>query len=87
MSQQTTKLSDAFLACLRANGGVFHGTEKFILEISTINSKTRILRIARDLEERGTIAIIPSRGGRGRKTIYKINRNSPGAPRRKRHAK
>jgi hypothetical protein len=83
----TTKLSEAFIARLRANGGVLHGTEKITLELSTINTKAWILCLARDLEKRGTITIIPSRGGRGRKTVYKINRNSPGAPRRKRHAK
>lgn len=84
---QTTKLSDAFIVRLRENGGVLRGTEEITLELSTINSKTWIRRLARHLEQQGKITIIPSRGGRGRKTVYKINRNSPGAPRRKRHAK
>lgn len=60
------------------------GTETLATELNMINSKSYVVRSARILQTEGEITIIPSRGGRGLKTIYKRNRNQPGQPRRTR---
>jgi len=66
---------------LEANGGELQGTEQIAL---TINARDKgwLVSILRRLEERGVLKIIRSTGGRGNKTIYKRNRNSPGQPRK-----
>ena len=75
---------DKIIQEIRANGGIILGTECLTLKCTTIGSKIWVKQQARILAERGEIVIIPSRGGRGRKTAYKLNRNSPGQARRKR---
>lgn len=74
---------DRILAAMDERGGVIIGTENFASLIGRVNSKPWLIRNARLLEQDGTIVIIPSRGGRGNKTIYRKNRNSPGSPRHK----
>lgn len=71
------------LAAMDRNGGIVIGTENFAGMLGTIGNKSYLRHNARMLEQDGEIVIIPSRGGRGNKTIYRKNRNSPGSPRRK----
>jgi hypothetical protein len=59
-----------------------HGTEEIAIRFSGVDSKSWILRMLRRLQDKGIITIIPSRGGRGHKTVYRRNRNSPGQPRK-----
>jgi hypothetical protein len=68
---------------LEDNGDEIQGTDALAMAISTLNCKSYVLRSARLAELRGEITIIPSSGGRGRKTIYKRNRNQPGLPRKR----
>lgn len=60
------------------------GTETLATQLNLLNSKSYVIRSARILQDAGEITIIPSRGGRGLKTVYKRNRNQPGLPRRTR---
>ena len=60
---------------LDLHGGEVQGTENLALELSTLNCKSYVIRAARFAEQIGEITIIPSAGGRGRKSIYK--RKSP----------
>ena len=62
---------------LDANGGTLEGTETFALRINA-RDKGWLVSILRRLEERGVLTIIRSNGGRGKKTVYKRNHNSPG---------
>ena len=61
--------------------GEIQGTEQIANEFNP-NSKSWIIALLRRLEARGVIHIIRSSGGRGHKTIYRRNRNSPGQPRK-----
>jgi hypothetical protein len=63
---------------------IIEGTETLATELNLLNNKGYVIRSARILQDAGEITIIPSRGGRGLKTVYKRNRNQPGLPRRKR---
>lgn len=56
-----------------------HGTEFLTLNMTTLNAKHCVLRQAHVLADEGHLVILQG-GGRGRKTTYKRNRNSPGAP-------
>lgn len=60
--------------------GELHGTEEIALTIKA--PKWWLIKIARRLMTSGEIEIIPSNGGRGHKTTYRRNRNSPGQPRK-----
>lgn len=57
------------------------GTEQIALSVNA-RYKNWMVTILRRLEARGEITIITSSGGRGNKTIYRRNRNSPGQPRK-----
>jgi Mn-dependent DtxR family transcriptional regulator len=61
--------------------GIAAGTEQLALTIN-VRRKSWLREILRRLASVGSITIIPSRGGRGNKTVYKRNRNSPGQPRK-----
>lgn len=61
-----------------------HGTEYLAYEVIGVSSKTWVRCQVRKLEAAGILTIIRSRGGWGRRTIYRRNRNSPGYPRRTR---
>lgn len=58
-----------------------HGTEQLALALNAKDKHWLIVN-ARTLSDQGEIEIIPSSGGRGRKTIYKRNRNSAGMARK-----
>ena len=58
-----------------------HGTEQLAIALNAHNKHWLILNL-RDLNAEGSITITPSAGGRGRKTIYKRNRNSAGMARK-----
>ena len=60
--------------------GKLEGTERIAIEINA--PKWWVLKIAQRLAAKGRIHIVATNGGRGHKTVYKRNRNSPGAPRR-----
>jgi hypothetical protein len=74
-------LKHLVMAVLEETGEI-DGTENFASLIGLLNNKTKFLQAARLVEREGKIIIIPSTGGRGRKTIYRRNRNSPGYRRR-----
>jgi len=57
-----------------------HGTEHLSYEICH-NSKPWVLAKVRQLRDQGHCQIIHG-NGRGHKTLYRRNRNSPGAPRK-----
>lgn len=78
---QVSELRDDLLKLLEQHK-VIDGTEKITIEISTSNCKTFVLKQLRALERSGHITIIPSRGGRGKRTVYKRNRNSTGQRRK-----
>lgn len=63
--------------------GEVAGTEQLATMLNMVNNKGWIIHSARLLEKKDLIHIITSRGGRSNKTIYKRNRNSPGAPRKR----
>lgn len=70
------------IEALIAEHGTIHGTENFALLVRA-KSKSNLIQYLRVIAQRGEITIVPSSGGRGRKTVYKRNRNSPGYPRKK----
>jgi hypothetical protein len=74
-------IKDAVQAEMDAQGGTLEGTEKIALSIN-VRRKSFLIKILRRLASVGSITIIPSRGGRGNKTVYKRNRNSPGQRRK-----
>jgi hypothetical protein len=63
--------------------GELRGTEQIALDIN-VSRKSWMIEILRRLASRNEVIIIPSIGGRGKKTIYIRNRNSPGQPRKMR---
>jgi hypothetical protein len=63
---------------------VITGTENITLTITVRNSLPAVIKQMRALEAEGLVTIIRSHGGRGLRTVYKRNRNSPGTPRRRR---
>lgn len=58
------------------------GTEHLLRNVVCIRNKGWVLAKVNALEAAGECVIIRSNGGRGKKTIYRRNRNSPGLPRR-----
>lgn len=70
-------LKHLLIASLEEHGGEISGTESLANLIGAIR-KSWLIQQARIIARDGKIEIIPSRGGRGRKTIYRVNRNSPG---------
>lgn len=61
------------------------GTEHMAYDVLGCSNKPWIRILLRQLQADGLVNILRSRGGRGHKTIYKRNRNSPGSPRKVRH--
>lgn len=61
------------------------GTEHMSYGLLGCSNKSWTIKKLRELMDDGLLLILPSRGGRGHKTIYKRNRNSPGSPRKVRH--
>lgn len=80
MTSTLSTVRKAIMLVLDENGEIA-GTETLTLAINTRKYWTIIN--ARRLEAEGEITIIPSNGGRGKKTIYKRNRNSPGQRRKR----
>lgn len=73
---------ESILIIIDNNDGEVQGTET--LQIATnIRRRSYLLKCVRAIQSVDLITIIPSNGGRGRKTVYKRNRNSPGAPRKR----
>lgn len=81
MTNNKTGLRDAILIVLDDDGGETHGTDSLASRLNA--GKPWLIKSVRVLEKDGELTIIPSRGGRGHRTIYKRNPNSPGQPRRK----
>ena len=79
---QVSELRDLLLQCLEDKGGTVKGTDNLTLAVTTLNCKRCVIQQARILESEGKVIIQLSRGGRGRHTVYKLNRNSPGQRRR-----
>jgi hypothetical protein len=76
-------ISDAIIQIIEQHGDEVHGTAKLADDAGCVNQKSYLIKCAHVLQSNGQIVIIPSRGGRGRKTVYKRNRNQPGLPRKK----
>ncbi len=76
----TSQLIRTILVILDNNNGELQGTEQLALDLNAPKNWT--IRCVRRLNEDGTITIIPSRGGRGNKTVYRRNPNQPGLPRK-----
>lgn len=78
-----SKIKSAILIVLDEHGQV-EGTEHFVLDLlgQTCGDKYYISGLLKNLAANGEIVINKSSGGRGRKTIYKRNRNQAGMPRR-----
>jgi len=74
-----SRISNLILIALEDNDGEIHGTEDLASLLGVPANKSWLRRHARTIP---SIQIIPSHGGRGNKTIYRRNRNSPGYPRK-----
>jgi hypothetical protein len=81
MTNNQSTIRDAILVVIDENDGEIKGTEKLALLLNA--GKTWMIKCARVIERTGHITIIPSRGGRGNRTVYKRNRNSPGMARKR----
>lgn len=79
---QISLLTQQIIDEIEKHGGTVEGTEYLAITLNTQN-RTHMLQCVRRLARDGEIHIIVG-GGRGHKTVYKRNRNSPGAPRRRR---
>ena len=77
----TSGIQQDVVKAIDENGGEIHGTETIAI---TVNARDKgwLVSILRRLASGGSITITPSRGGRGNKTVYKRNRNSPGTARK-----
>lgn len=80
-----TPLMRSIIEAVERNGGVLQGTHQLATLINSAKSKTDVLNAARKLQEHGLITIYFSLGGRGKRTVYKRNRNSPGQARKKKY--
>jgi hypothetical protein len=79
-NNQTT--TNRIMIVIEENNGEIQGTEQLALALASLNCKSFVVRSAQRLQEAGEITICKSCGGRGRKTIYKRNRNQPGIARK-----
>lgn len=71
------------ILCLLNTKRTIRGTEQITIALfDGVYAKPLVIKRLRELQAEGKITIIPSPGGRGRKTIYKRNRNSPGMRRK-----
>lgn len=75
-----SQVINAIKQTIEQHGGTVEGTETLSLTVGT--RKWYLIECTRAMQRDGIITIIPSIGGRGRKTIYKRNRNQPGKPRK-----
>lgn len=80
MTNTQSTIRDAILIMLDQAEEI-HGTDALARTLNT--DKPWLIRSVRVMERRGQLTIIPSRGGRGNRTVYKRNRNSSGQPRKK----
>lgn len=76
-----SQVIQTIIAVIEDNGDALQGTEALALQVGA--AKHYVIKCARVIQHDNLITIIPSNGGRGRKTVYKRNRNSPGAPRKR----
>lgn len=83
MTNNQSTVRNAIIITLEENNDQVEGTENLTLMLNAGNSKSWIIRSARVLQSNGQISIIRSNGGRGRKTVYRRNRNSPGQARKR----
>jgi hypothetical protein len=60
--------------------GEIHGTQHLV--VITCTDRRYVTRVLRKLEADGIITTLRTFGGRGRKSVYKFNRNQPGLPRK-----
>lgn len=82
MTSTLSTVRQAILLVIDENGEIA-GTETLACTLNLNNNKGYVIRSARLLQRAGVLTIIPSNGGRGKKTIYKRNRNQPGVPRKR----
>lgn len=81
----TSQIETQIIALLESSNGEITGSAELISMLNCKN-KTWSVKIIRRLEARGDITAV-HRVGRGNKKIFKLNRNSAGAPRKRgRHA-
>lgn len=81
MTNNKSSIREGIQTTIENDGGEVKGTSHLANRLHTWEKWIR--KYARELAAAGLITIIPSRGGRGKRTIYKRNPNSPGLPRRK----
>ena len=77
-----SQVVEIILRTIDSNKGTVSGTE-YLQHITNIRRRSYLLKCVRAIQHDGLITIIPSIGGRGRKTIYKRNPNQPGLPRKR----
>jgi hypothetical protein len=81
MTNNKSVVRDAILIMLDQNNGEIEGTEQLARQLNA--DKPWLIKSVRVLERDGQLTIVPSRGGRGNRTVYKRNRNSTGQPRKR----
>jgi predicted transcriptional regulator len=80
MTNNQSSIREGIQTVLEENNGEVQGTAHLADQLKTDEHWLR--KCARVLAHAGLITIIPSRGGRGKRTIYKRNPNSTGLPRK-----
>jgi DNA-binding IscR family transcriptional regulator len=75
-----TRTQFRILLLIEEQGGEIQGSEKLSTALEA--NKTFILRLTEQLRDSGEITICKSCGGRGKKTVYKRNRNQAGLARK-----
>ncbi len=76
-----SQVTQTIIAVIETNGDTIQGTEQLALQVGA--AKHYVIKCARIIEHDNLITITPSNGGRGRKTVYKRNRNQPGLARKR----
>ena len=79
---QSPRVLSRILVVLDEHDGEVQGTERLAIELGLLSNKKYVIHSTRRLAADDEISITPSCGGRGKKTIYKRNRNQPGLARK-----
>lgn len=80
----TSHYQQKIILVIEQNGGEIHGTGKLATALGADSHIARLKKPVEALVECGVIRVIRTRGGRGRQSVYKLNRNSAGLARRRR---
>lgn len=65
----TSQIMQAIILVIDHEGGELKGTEQLALTINA--KKTHVIKWVRALQHDGKLRIVPSRGGRGHRTVYR----------------